>query len=328
MKTEHQHGTCEHQHSHEVAHSHSHSHSHGGHHHHGHHHHHHGSESNIKVAFFLNFFFSLIELVGGLFTGSVAILSDALHDFGDSLSLGLAWYLQRLSKKERDHKFSYGYKRFSLLSALLISTILLVGSIFVIGASIERLFNPSEPNAEGMFLLAILGLAVNGFAVWRMGGSNTLSDRSLRLHLLEDVLGWLAVLIVSIVMYFVNWSFLDPLLSLMITIWILYNVYFNLRDTFKILLQGVPDDVDQGAFIKEIEALEQVANVHDVHIWTLNGEEHIGSIHIVCEQSHIQDKERFSNIKEQIRTIASKYRINHITIEFDLDGCSCCFEHC
>ncbi len=326
MKEGHHHGACEHSHAHEYLHSHSHGH--GGHHHHGHHHHHHGSESNIKVAFFLNLFFSLVELVGGIFTGSVAILSDALHDFGDSLSLGLAWYLQRLSKKGRDHKFSYGYKRFSLLSALLISTILLVGSFFVIWASVERLFNPSEPNAEGMFLLAILGVAVNGFAVWRMGGSNTLSDRSLRLHLLEDVLGWIAVLVVSIVMYFVDWSFLDPLLSLAITAWILYNVYFNLRDTFKILLQGVPDDVNQEGLIKEIEALEQVSDVHDVHIWTLNGEDHIGSFHIVCKHQDLAEKDNFCSIKQEIRSVANRYGVKHITIEFDLEGEACCFQHC
>ncbi len=310
--------------AHEYKHSHEHNHGHC----HGHHHHHHDSEGNIKVAFFLNFFFSIIELVGGIFTGSVAILSDALHDFGDSLSLGLAWYLQNLSKKERDKHFSYGYKRFSLLSALLISTILLIGSIFVVEASIERLFNPTEPNAGGMFLLSILGLAVNGFAVWRMGGSNSLSDRSLRLHLLEDVLGWLAVLIVSIVMCFVNAPFLDPLLSLCITAWILYNVYFNMRDTFKILLQGVPDDVNQDSLCEEIKALEQVIDVHDVHIWTLNGEDHIGSFHIVCQHENLKDESNFLAIKDEVRKLAHAYGIKHITIEFDLVGSSCCLEHC
>ncbi len=314
-------------HHHSSSHHHEdHSHNHHQHSHHGHHHHH--SEGNIKIAFFLNFFFSIIELVGGLFTGSVAILSDALHDFGDSLSLGLAWYLQSLSKRTRDTKFTYGYKRFSLLSALLISSILLVGSIFVIEASVERLINPSEPSAMGMFFLAILGLLVNGAAVWRMKGSNSLSDRSLRLHLLEDVLGWLAVLVVSIVMYFVNWSWLDPVLSLCITIWILYNVYFNLRDTFKILFQAVPEDVSQDNLIQDLLALEELDDVHDVHIWTLNGEDHIASIHVVCKGEYLQDKNTYCLLKQTIRQIANKHKIKHITIEFDLEGEDCCLEHC
>lgn len=321
---EHLHGEgCSGEHSH--AHGHSHSHGHG----HHHHHHHHHAEGNILIAFLLNLFFAIIELFGGLYTGSVAILSDSLHDLGDSCSLGVAWYLERLSKKGRDRHFSYGYKRFSLLGSLLISTILLVGSFFVIKESVERIIAPGEPHAGGMFILAIFGLLINGFAAWRMSGGTSLNERSMRLHLMEDVLGWIAVLIVSVVMYFFpTFKILDPLLSLGITAWILYNVYFNLRDNFLILLQGVPVEVDQEAFCREVEALPGVLSMHDLHIWTLNGEQHIASLHIVYDCSTEMSPQALAELKATVRQIAREYALGHITIELDPQGCSCGMEHC
>lgn len=304
------------------------------HHHHGHHgghcshHHGHQTEGNILFAFVLNFIFSIVELVGGILTGSVAILSDALHDFGDSLSLALAWYLQKLSGRGRDATFTYGYKRFSLLSALVISLILLCGSIVVIYTAIERIFSPIEPNATGMLWLAVFGLLVNLLAVWRMGGGHSLSERSIRLHLMEDVLGWAAVLLVSIVMHFVNLPILDPLLSIGITIWILYNVYFNLRDSFRILLQGIPEGISQDRLEARIMELPEVLDVHDTHIWTLDGQTHIASLHIVhrCELSALP--QAISDLKQRIRAIALDEHIEHLTIEFDPEGASCGMEHC
>ena len=209
-----------------------------------HHHEHTHSTGNIRLAFFLNFFFAIIELVGGVLTNSVAILSDALHDFGDSVSLGIAWYLQKLSTKGRDRYYSYGYKRFSLLGAVFISVILLVGSVFVIKESVERIMDPQEPNAKGMFLLAIFGVLINGAAVLRLKKGSSLNERAVSLHMLEDVLGWIAVLIVSIVMMFVDLPVLDPLLSIGISLWILSNIYKNLKDTFRIFLQQVPQNID------------------------------------------------------------------------------------
>ena len=334
---EHEHGdVCAHEHNHDhstYGHDHGHSHSHGHSHGHGHHHHHHHhphAEGNILIAFLLNLFFSVIELFGGLYTGSVAILSDSLHDLGDSCSLGVAWYLERLSKKGRDSHFSYGYKRFSLLGSLLISTILLVGSVFVIKESIERLITPTDPPRAGaMLVLAVFGLLINGFAAWRMSGGTSLNERSMRLHLMEDVLGWVAVLVVSIVMYFFpSFKILDPLLSLGITAWILYNVYFALRDNFLILLQGVPEGVDQEAFSDEVRALPGVLDLHDLHIWTLNGEQHIASLHIVYDCADATSPEALATLKESVRQVAHRYQLDHLTIELDPRGCSCGMEQC
>ena len=339
---EHEGGACpSHQHSHQHAggqcpsqqqgHEHEagqgHSHRHHGHGHH-HHHHHHEAEGNIFLGFVLNLFFALVELVGGLYTGSVAILSDALHDFGDSCSLGVAWYLERLSKKGRDQNFSYGYKRFSLLGALLISIILLVGSIFVITESIERIITPSEPHAGGMFVLSLFGLAVNGYAAWRMMGGSSLNERAMRVHLMEDVLGWVAVLVVSAVMYFVDLPILDPILSLCITGWVLYNVYFNLRDNLRIFLQGVPEDVDSEELVEEVLRLEGVLSVHDVHLWTLNGEQHIGTLHLVYDCERLTKPRQLAELKEAVRQLATAHLVSHLTIELDPKGCSCGLEQC
>lgn len=294
---------------------------------HGHHHHHHVT-GNILLAFCLNLAFSIIELIGGLLTGSVAILSDALHDFGDALALGMAWYLQRISHRGSDQHFSYGYKRFSLLSALAISLFLLIGSLFVLHSAVEKLFLPNTPNALGMMWIALLGLAVNGFAAWRMSSGHSLSERAIRLHLLEDVLGWLAVLIVSLVMMFMDLPILDPLLSITISVWILYNVYFNLRDTLRIFLQGVPDDIDTDSLTKEILRLPHVLQIHDLHLWTMNGEDHIGSLHLVYSRELEDSATERCRLKNEVRHIALHHGIEHLTIELDPEGESCGMETC
>ncbi|MEG0499489.1 MAG: cation diffusion facilitator family transporter [Rikenellaceae bacterium] len=196
---------------------------------HNHHHHHHNtSGKTIATAFLLNLFFAIFELFGGLYTNSIAITSDALHDFGDSISLGLAWYFEKLAKRKRTKSYSYGYKRFSVLGAIINSLILLCGSIVVLYEAIPRLFNPVHSDVKGMFIFAIVGIAVNGFAALRLKRGETLNERTVSLHLLEDVLGWVAILIGSIVMYFVDAPIIDPIMSVIITIFILYNVFRNL----------------------------------------------------------------------------------------------------
>lgn len=253
---------------HEHHHEHAHEHKHGDHH--GHHHalghHHHSATGNIKVAFWLNISFALFELVGGFFTSSIAILSDALHDFGDALSLGVAWYLQKLSERGRDARFSYGYKRFSLLGALFISVVLIVGSIFVLTAAAKRLIEPGEPKAGWMLVIAIVGLVVNGVAALRVSKGHSFNERAVMLHLLEDVLGWAAVLIVSVVMVFVHLPILDPILSIAISCWVLFNVVRTLIGTFKVFLQGVPTDIDLPALEQAIAEVPEVLSTHDVHL--------------------------------------------------------------
>lgn len=274
------------------------------------------STKNIRTAFFLNLAFAFVELIGGIITNSVAILSDAVHDFGDSISLAIAWALQKKSNKAKDDKYSYGYKRFSLLSSVILSGILLVGSILILVEAIGRLFNPQEVNAQGMLWLSILGIIVNGLAALSVKRGKTLNERAVFLHIMEDVLGWIGVLVISIVMIFANLPILDPILSISITIWVLYNVYKNLKATFNILLQAFPKNVDVKKLTKEIEAIDNVISIHDLHIWTQDGNSHVMTLHIVAEKN-------YETIKLKVREMVKAYNIDHVTIELEDKYSSC-----
>jgi len=203
----------------------------------------HKSVKNIRTAFFLNLAFTVAEIIGGIWTNSVAIVADAVHDLGDSLSLGFSWYLESKAQQEGDNKFSFGYQRFSLLGALINGLVLLLGSFFVLNETIPRLLSPEPTHAQGMLYFALLGVAVNGAAVLRLKGGHTQNEKMLTWHLMEDVLGWVAVLIVSIVLLFTDWYILDPILSILILAFILYNVARNLKQTMMVFLQGVPEEV-------------------------------------------------------------------------------------
>lgn len=281
-------------------------------------HHHHTEDSgsrNIRFAFFLNLTFSVIELIGGLLTNSVAILSDAIHDFGDSISLGMSWFLQRKSQQKSDEFYSYGYKRFSLLGAIFISLVLLISSFFILRESYERLFNPQQADARGMMLLAFLGIAVNGFAAYRLKSGHSLNERAVSIHLLEDVFGWVAVLIASVIMMFTSLPVIDPVLSIGISIWVLYNVYRNLRDTFRVLMQEVPQDIDVNSMLSKIEQMPSVKGLHDFHLWSLDGERNIMTLHVVTSEAI--SKGNLLKLKQDIREVAHSFHVEHVTLEFE-----------
>ncbi len=289
-----------------MAHDHS-SHSHGSGHHHG--------TGNIKVAFFLNVVFTIIEIVGGILTNSVAILSDAIHDLGDSLSLGLAWYFQNVSKKEATPKYSYGFRRFSLLGAIINSIVLVVGSIFIVVEAIPRLINPVTPDAKGMIILGILGVIFNGAAVLRLKKGTSLNERVVSLHLMEDVLGWVAVLIGAILMYFFDIPIIDPILSLGIALFILFNVYKNLKETVQIVMQGTPDGIDVEDVKHHLLEVSAISAVHDLHVWSMDGEFTVLSAHLVLKD--FASVQEMSAIKMEVRTILRELGIDHPTLEFE-----------
>jgi cobalt-zinc-cadmium efflux system protein len=278
------------------------------------HDHDHGT-GNLRTAFFINLFFAIIELVGGILTNSVAILSDALHDFGDSLSLGAAWYLQGKSQKERDQTYTYGYKRFSLLGAFFNSIVLIIGSVFIIREAIERLMHPEQPDARGMLVLAVLGILFNGAAMLRLKKGNSINERVVSLHFLEDVLGWAAVLIGALIMLFVDVPVLDPILSLAIACFVLLNVYRNLKPALKIILQGIPDEAHEEEIRRLIMEKTQVAGIHDFHLWSLDGEHNVVTMHVVVTESlSLKDAE---HLKEKIKEELKSLHVAHATIEIE-----------
>ncbi len=283
---------------------------------HNHNHHSHDSEKNIGIAFFLNLSFTIIELIGGLYTNSVAIISDSVHDFGDTISLGLSWYFERLSKKDRTDKYTYGYKRFSLIGAIINSVVLIVGSIFILSEAIPRIFEPQNTNAKGMFFLAILGIVINGAAVLRTSKASSINERIISLHLLEDVLGWVAVLVGSILIQITGLTIIDSILSILIAIFVIYNVFKNISEVLPILLQSTPVDINIDDLVSEIKKIESIEDIHDIHIWSLDEEYNIITIHIILKES-LSTTEQFE-IKKQIRSILEAKNINHSTIEFEL----------
>lgn len=283
---------------------------------HNHNHHSHDSEKNIGIAFFLNLSFTIIELIGGLYTNSVAIISDSVHDFGDTISLGLSWYFERLSKKGRTDKYTYGYKRFSLIGAIINSVVLIVGSIFILSEAIPRIFEPQNTNAKGMFFLAILGIVINGAAVLRTSKASSINERIISLHLLEDVLGWVAVLVGSILIQITGLTIIDSILSILIAIFVIYNVFKNISEVLPILLQSTPVDINIDYLVSEIKKIESIEDIHDIHIWSLDEEYNIITIHIILKES-LSTTEQFE-IKKQIRSILEAKNINHSTIEFEL----------
>ncbi|MDX9859091.1 MAG: cation diffusion facilitator family transporter [candidate division Zixibacteria bacterium] len=285
------------------------------------HDHSHAAAGSIRVAFFLNLAFTIVELFGGLWTNSVAILSGAVHDLGDSLSLGTAWYLEHLSRREGDRRFSYGYRRFSVLGALINTIVLLVGSLYILSQAVPRLMAPEHTNAEGMIGFAVVGVLVNGLAVYRLRGHSSLNVSVVAWHLLEDVLGWVAVLVVGITLKFSDLHILDPILSILITLYILFNVVRKLKSALSVFLQAVPEGVEIAALESAIKRLDGVCSVHHTHVWSLDGEHHVLSTHVVVDQA--ASKDDGARIKEAIRGITAQYKLEHTTVEIEYEGDGC-----
>ncbi|MBW7866910.1 MAG: cation transporter [Brumimicrobium sp.] len=290
---------------------------------HHHHHHEHTSTKNLKLAFWVNFLFAIFEIFGGLYVNSVAIISDAIHDLGDSFSLGGAYFLEKFSKKKADKRYSFGYGRYSLLSALLNSVILVTGSVFVVYESILRIIHPESSDALGMVVFAFFGIAINGIVMLRLHSSRTLNEKVVYWHMMEDVLGWVAVLIAALIMLVYPSPYIDPILSLLITSYILYGVIKRLKETLYFFLQGVPEELDLDGLKEEILAVPCIASIHDVHVWTLDGDHHVYTAHITLK--NIDSFDQICETKNKVKTILEEHHFKYYTIETELDNERCTF---
>jgi cobalt-zinc-cadmium efflux system protein len=229
--------------------------------------------------------------------------------------------LQNKSNQKPDANFSFGYRRFSLLGALINSVVLVGGSIYVIYEAIQRIISPEASDAEGMMYFAIGGVLVNGFAAWKVSSGKSLNEKVISWHLVEDVLGWVAILIVSIVMQFTENMFLDPILSLVITLYILYNVFRRLRETLLVFLQGTPAELKNTAIEEKMLALENVESLHHLHSWSLDGEHHVFSVHV--EVCNLESLEHLVRLKKELEAIIAPYHFEHHTIQIELEGDYC-----
>ncbi len=282
------------------------------------------STKNMLFAFLLNFFFSVIELIGGIITNSISIISDSVHDFGDSLSIGTSLFLEKKSEKRPDSKYTFGYLRYSLLGALLNSFILIVGAVFVVYNSVNRLINPSPVNYDGMLILAVLGVIINGFAALKTSHSHSLNEKTLSLHMLEDVLGWVAVLAGGFIIKFTRWYFIDPILSLLITVFILINAFKSLKRVFDILLEKAPENIDTDEIKHHLSELEGVNDVHHIHLWTIDGNTNFLTLHAVIDAQ--TSGEKYEQIKKDIKEELEHHNIVHSTVELEYIKCES--DHC
>ncbi len=298
---------------------------------HTHHGHAHGPSPGrrIRVAFFLNLSFALLEIAGGLWTNSMAILADALHDLGDSLALGITWRFAKVSQRSGDDAYTFGYRRFSLLGAMFMGVFLVVGAVIVLLHSVPRLLHPEMAHAEGMILFAIVGVLVNGIAAWRMIGGSSLSERVVTWHFIEDVLGWLAVLVAAVAMRIWNLYILDPILSVLITLYVLWNVAKRLKEVLMILLQRVPEGLSIADVESEIASVDGVLGVHHTHMWSQDGEHHVLSTHVACDPE--ASVRTASELRTAVKAKLSSLGIPHATIEIEPcteEGCSDACDGC
>jgi len=282
---------------------------------HDHSHSHHRGSKNILIAFLLNASFSVIELIGGYLTNSVAIYSDALHDFGDSLALLFSFFAEKFSHRSADEKFTFGYRRFSILSAFINGLILLVGSFCVLYEAIARITAPEPVVPEGMLALALIGIVVNSIAAHRLSKDDGINTHMVMFHLLEDLLGWIAVLIVSVVLMFKPWYILDSILSILISLIILRGVYKNLIKVSLIFLQRFPTDLEIDQIKKSILNIEKVNDVHAIKGWSLDDTNFYLSFHVTLPEDTLLKE--IDEIKHQIKSMLEVHRVLTSTIEFE-----------
>ncbi len=271
---------------------------------------------NIFIAFILNLAFSVFELIGGAVTGSIAIISDAVHDMGDATSIGISYFLERKSKKQPDSTYTYGYKRYSVMGGLITTLVLLFGSAIVIYNAIIRIINPTEINVSGMIIFAIIGAMVNLIAAFVTKEGDSINQKAVNLHMLEDVLGWLVVLVGAIAMKFTNITLLDPLMSIGVAIFIIYNALKNLRVILDLFLEKIPQGIDAEKIKDHILNIDGIADVHHIHIRSIDGHNNYATMHIVTDADN-------HHIKDAVRKKLNEHNIVHATLE--LEGTD---EHC
>lgn len=279
------------------------------------------SEKRILIAFLLNLLFSVIEFVGGVVTNSVAIISDSMHDAGDAISIGISYFLERKSKKKPDNEYTYGYVRYSILGSIITTLILLCGSVLIIYNAILRLFNPVEINYNGMIILSIMGIIINFLASYFTHEGNSLNQRSVNLHMIEDLLGWVIVLVGAIIMRYTDIKVIDPILSIMVAIYIFVSALKNLKEILNIFLEKIPSNIDIEEIKKHILGIKDVIDVHHIHIRSIDGINNYATMHIVVE---CYSKE----IKYQIKKELLEHGLSHTTIEFEEKEEKCDFKEC
>ena len=279
------------------------------------------TEKNIFIAFILNLLFSIFEFIGGIFTNSVAIISDSVHDMGDALSIGISYFLEKKSKKQPDDIFTYGYARYSVIGSVITTLILLFGSVMVIYNAVLRIINPVPINYSGMVIFAVFGVIVNFIAAYVTREGDSLNQKAVNLHMLEDVLGWALVLIGALIMKFTDISIIDPIMSIGVSLFIFVNAFGNLKAVLDLFLEKTPENICVDELKKHILNIEGVLDVHHIHIWSLDGHNNFATMHIVSNEDS-------QKIKHMVREELLEHGVGHATLELETEGEDCGKKHC
>lgn len=277
------------------------------------HHHHKKAGENLAFVFFMNLTFNILVIVGGLATNSMAILADCIHDMADTISIALAWVLEHIAQKDSTDKYSYGYQRFSILGAVIISVFVIIMALVILHEAIPRIFHPESVDAEGMLIVAVVGIIFKSVSVYRLHGAETFNEKAILFHQLGDVFEWVAVLILSLVLMFWDGApYLDPFVSIGIALWLIVNLGRNLYKSVEVLLQKTPDYFDVDEFKTQILVIDGVNAIENFHIWSLDGIDSVMTLKV-----DVDFGKNVEEIKKEIYGISNRYHVVDITIEFD-----------
>lgn len=274
------------------------------------------TQRNILIAFILNLAFSVFEYFGGLLTGSVAIISDSVHDLGDAMSIGVSFFLEKKSKKEPDDTYTYGYVRFSVMGGVITIVILIVGSILVVVGAVRRIIHPVAINYNGMIILAVAGAVLNFIAAWFTREGDSINQKAVNLHMLEDVLGWVVVLIGAVIMRFTDISLIDPIMSIAVALFILFNSLKELKRIVDLFLEKTPDGISVEKIKEHIKKIDGIIDVHHVHVWSMDGYNKYATMHVVTDGVH-------EPLKRAIREELKEHGITHVTLELESGSEDC-----
>ena len=277
------------------------------------HSHHKKAGENLAFVFFMNLTFNIIVIIGGLATNSMSILADCIHDLADTISIALAWALEKVSQKDSSENYSYGYQRFSILGAVIISVFVIIMAFVILQEAIPRLFSPEEVDAGGMLIIAVIGVVFKFVSVHRLHKGETFNEKAIFLHQLGDIFEWLTILILGVVLMFWEGApYLDPFVSIGIALWLIFNLGRNLYKSLEVLLQKTPDYFDVAEFKNSIMEIDGVNAIDDFHIWSLDGIDSVMTLKVDVDFGY-----DIGEIKKQIYSISNKYHVVDITIEFE-----------
>lgn len=274
------------------------------------------SEKNILVAFILNLAFSVFEFFGGIFTNSVAIVSDSIHDLGDAASIGVSYFLEKKSKKQPDNTYTYGYLRYSVIGSIITVFILIVGSVLVVVNAVNRIMNPRDINYDGMIIFAVIGVIVNFFAAYFTRHGDSLNQKAVNLHMIEDVLGWAVVLIGAVVMRFTDFKLIDPILSICVAVYIFIHAFSHLKEATDLFLIKIPRGIDIDEIRHHLLEIDGVLDVHHIHIWSIDGNSNYATMHIVTGKDG-------SYVKRAVKEELAEHGVAHSTLEIESEDEQC-----